>query len=230
MSEPDLVARLAQLDSCTVSDALDQLGHGGAVSGLRAFGAERRIAGRAITVRLERATVELAAARAARGTAPRHLGTAAVDASGPGDIIVVSNGGGPGVSGWGGILSLGAKRNGVEGVIVDGGCRDVDEARDLDLPLYARNAVPQTARGRVTETAWNEPVLIADILVTPGDLVIADGSGAVFLPAAHAALVIDAAEKIAARERAMMEAIRAGAKLVEVMGATYEGLTRPVEG
>lgn len=220
----DLVHRLARLDTCAVSDALDQLGVAGVVPGLRALGARRRVSGRVITVRLERAVPELAAARAARGEAPRHLGTAAVDASGPGDVIVVSNGGGPDVSGWGGILSLGAKIRGAEGVLVDGGCRDVDEARDLDLPLYARNAVPQTARGRVTETAWNEPVPFGDLIVSPGDLVIADGSGTVFLVALRAAEIIGAAEKVSARERAMMEAVRAGEKLTQVMGASYENL------
>ena len=229
MSDPLLVARLRRLDTCAVSDALDQFGLGGVAPGLRAFGAPRRVAGRVITVRLERATPELAASLSARGVATRHLGTAAVDASGPGDVIVVSNGGGPDVSGWGGILSLGAKTRGAEGVIVDGGCRDVDEAREFDLPLYARNAVPQTARGRVTETTWNEPIPFGDLTVAPGDLVIADGSGVVFLSASWAREIIGAAELIAARERAMMESVRAGEKLVHVMGATYENLITPLE-
>ncbi len=213
-------ARLAHLDSCAVSDALDRLHLPGVVLGLHAVSAPRLIAGRVVTVQLESADGRASS---------RHLGTAAVDASGPGDVIVVAHQGRLDVSGWGGILSLGASVRGVEGVIVDGACRDVDESRALGLPVYARAAVPRTARGRVIETAWNEPVTIGDVTVAPGDLVIADGSGVVFLPASHVAEVLHAAEQIVAREQAMAAAVRAGRPLVEVMGASYETLLAQVQ-
>lgn len=211
----ELVERLAQLGSCALSDALDRLGQSGVVLGLQALTVPRRIAGRVITVQLEKAVGR---------PSTRHLGTAAIESSGPGDVIVVAHGGRLDVSGWGGLLSLGAVMHGVEGVIVDGACRDVDEGRDLDLPIYARAAVPLTARGRVIETAWNEPVTIGDVSVTPGDLILADGSGAVFLPAALAGEIIAAAEQIAAREQAMAQAIRSGRSIAEVMGRSYEEL------
>jgi 4-hydroxy-4-methyl-2-oxoglutarate aldolase len=224
MSEPDLVNRLARLDSCAVSDALDTLGLTGVVHGLRAFGTARRVAGLAITVELQRVTPQLLAQHATQGGKPRHLGTAAVDASGPGDVIVVATDGGPETAGWGGILSLGAKIRGVSGVLVDGACRDVDEALEFDLPLYARNAVPCTARGRVMETAWNEPISFGHLTVSPGDLVIADRSGVVFLGAERAGEIVTVAEGIAARERAMMDAVRAGVGIAQVMGDSYETL------
>jgi 4-hydroxy-4-methyl-2-oxoglutarate aldolase len=210
--EDEVVARLARLDACAVSDALDKLDLPGAVLGLTALAAPRRIAGRAVTVDL----VE------DNPGAGRHLGTAAVDASGPGDVIVVAHHGRTHAAGWGGVLSTGAKRNGVEGVVVHGACRDVDEARELDLPLYATTGVPVTARGRVVERAWNIPVDIAGVPVSPGDLVIADASGVVFFSAAHAEQVLTTAEAIAAKERAMVERIRAGHAMADVMSADYE--------
>jgi regulator of RNase E activity RraA len=127
----DLIKRLRRLDTCAVSDALDRLGHRGVVLGLRPISVRRRIAGRAVTVRLERNTPELMAELAAQGAKPRHLCTAAVDASGPDDIIVIANGGRPDAAGWGGNLSLGAQVRGIEGVVVDGAVRDADEAIDL---------------------------------------------------------------------------------------------------
>jgi 4-hydroxy-4-methyl-2-oxoglutarate aldolase len=210
-----LQERLAQLDSCAISDALDRLHLSGVVLGLHAVTVQKRVAGRVLTVQLEGAD-----GRAAM----RHLGTAAVDASGPGDVIVVAHGGRLDVSGWGGLLSLGATRRGIEGVIIDGACRDVDESRDLGLPLYARAVVPITARGRVIETSWNEPVTIGGVLVAPGDLVIADGSGVVFLAAVHAETILTTAEQLAAQEQAMAQAIRAGHLVAQVMGASYEEL------
>ncbi|MFJ9562826.1 RraA family protein [Streptomyces fuscichromogenes] len=211
----EAVARLARLDACAVSDALDSLGLPGAALGLTALSAPRRIAGRAVTVEL----VEPSAEAAGSG---RHLGTAAVDAAGPGDVIVVAHAGRTHVAGWGGVLSSGARRNGVEGVVVHGACRDVDEARELDLPLYATTGVPVTARGRVVERAWNVPVDIAGVPVAPGDLVIADASGVVLVPAARAEEVLAKAEAITTKERAMVERVRAGHPMADVMSADYE--------
>jgi regulator of RNase E activity RraA len=209
----DLVARLGVLDTCAVSDALDRLGLPGAVIGLSPLTGHRRIAGRVTTVQLGDA--------AEAAPSGRHLGTAAVEASGPGDVIVVEHGR-TDVSGWGGILSLAAVGRGVAGVIVDGACRDVDESRELGLPLFARAAVPVTARGRVVERDWNVPITVGGVDVAPGDLVIADGSGVVFVPAARAEEVVTAAEQVAERERAMAEQVRAGVPVSQVMGARYE--------
>lgn len=211
----DLVQRLARLDACAVSDAMDAAGVTSAVLGIRALSTDQRIAGRAVTVRLG-PDIGL--------KSKRHLCTAAVEASGPGSVIVIANDGRTDVSGWGGILSLAAKQNGVEGVIVDGACRDLDESREMGLPVYARASVAVTARGRVVEEDWNVPITVAERTVTPGDYVIADASGVVFVPAEIAPSILTAAERIAARERLMAADVRAGKPVSEVMGSSYENM------
>lgn len=207
--------RLRALDACAVSDALDALGLPGAVLGLHCVTGRRRLAGRAVTVDL------VAADEAPAG---RHLGTAAVDASGPGSVIVVAHHGRRDVSGWGGVLSAGARKAGVEGVVVDGAVRDVDEATELGLPVFAATSVPVTARTRVVERAWDVDVELGGVAVSPGDYVVADGSGVVFVGAAHIEAVLEKAEAVAAKERAMVAAVAAGRPMVEVMGADYENL------
>lgn len=212
----ELAARLARLDTCGVSDALDRFGLPGAVLGLRPMWPCPRIAGKVITVRLRRAE---------HGEhPPRHLGTAAIEAGGPGSVIVVEHHDRADAAGWGGILSLAAHIKGIEGVIVDGACRDVDDSRDAGFPVYARGATPVTARGRVVEASMGEPIRVGDLLVQPGDYVIADWSGAVFVAHARAAEIITAAESLAAREAHMAEAVRAGRSVVDVMGANYESM------
>lgn len=211
----DLVQRLARLDACAVSDAMDAAGVTSAVLGIRALSTDQRIAGRAVTVRLG---PDIGV------KSKRHLCTAAVEASGPGSVIVVANEGRTDVSGWGGILSLAAKQSGVEGVIVDGACRDLDESREMGLPVYARASVAVTARGRVVEEDWNIPITCAERTVAPGDYVIADASGVVFVPADIAPAIIIAAERIAARERLMAADVRAGKPVSEVMGSSYENM------
>ncbi len=212
-----LLARLAKLDTCALSDALDSLGVNGVALGLAGLSSRRRIAGRAVTVTLGAADGR---------TAQRHLGTAAVEAAGPGSIIVVQHNGRMDVAGWGGVLSLGAKTKGAEGVVIDGACRDVDEAREMDFPVFARVGVPRTARGRIIEYAWNEPVTLCGVMIAPGDFVLADGSGVVVAPADLAAQAISAAEKIVRKERLMAKAVREGAPISQVMGANYEEMLK----
>jgi 4-hydroxy-4-methyl-2-oxoglutarate aldolase len=215
-NQRDAIARrLARLDACAVSDALDSLSLPGVALGLHPVSAPGRIAGRVITVELT---------EAGGFTARRHLGTAAVDAATPGDVIVVAHHGRTDVAGWGGVLCAGASRRGVAGVIVDGAVRDVDQAAGYGLPVYAAAAVPPTARGRVAERGWNVPVTIADVAVSPGDYVIADGSGVVFVPRASAEAVLIKAEAIARKEELMTARALAGEPMAEVMSHDYESM------
>ena len=215
----EIVSRLNKLDSCAVSDALDKLGMAGAVSGIHRYSTERRIAGRVLTV-------TLGIAGGAAGV-PRHLCTAAIEAAKPGDVIVVEQRTGLDAAAWGGNLSLGAQRQGISGVIVDGPARDIDDSRRLDFPVFAREHTARTARGRITEVATNEPVMIGEISVSPGDYVVADGSSVVFIAQSEISRVVEAAENIMQREEAMAEAIRAGQPISQVMGANYEHMLKP---
>ena len=214
MAADEIVERLARLDSCAVSDALDKLDIKGTVIGILPLYPTERIVGRAVTVRLK--------TKGPGEETTRHLCTAAVEASDPGDIIVIDHKGRTDVAGWGGILSTAATVKRVAGVIIDGATRDVDEAKGLGLPLFAKAAVPLTARGRIIEDATNEPIEIAGGAVRPGDYIIADNSGVVVVPADRAAEVTPAAEAIVAREAAMARDVLAGKSVVEVMGTNYE--------
>lgn len=218
MSRDALTARLRALDTCAVSDAMDRLGGGAVIAGLAALTVPARIAGRVVTVDL---------GPPGTGTPSRHLGTAAVEASGPDDVIVVAHGGRVDCAGWGGLLSQAAARRGIAGVVVDGASRDIDEARAVGLPVYARCGTPTTARGRAVERSWAVPVEVAGHRVAPGDYVIADASGVVFLPADLAAGIVESATRIAAREAEMAAAVRAGVPVSRVMGGDYETMLAP---
>ena len=160
-------------------------------------------------------TVEVVDAPAA--PAGKHLATRTVAAAGPGDVVVIANQGRVNVSCWGDILTVAAQVNGIEGTVIDGACRDADAVAEAGYPLWARAAVPVTARGRIAERGSNVPVLFDGVLVHSGDLVLADGSGVVFLPADRAAEIIAAAERLTARQEAMAAAIRAGESVIDVM-------------
>src|SRR5687768_13489081 len=214
----DTLVRLAQLDACAASDALDRLALPGAVTGIARQTTTRRICGRVITVKMGRDE--------GQPPASRHLGTTAIESAQPGDVIVMEQRTGIDAACWGGNLSLGAKLRQIAGVIVDGPARDIDEAREYDFPLFARSATSRTARGRIVETGTNVPITVGDITVTPGDFVVADGSAVAFIAAREIDRVLEAAEAIAARERAMVAALRDGTPISEVMGRNYETMLK----
>ncbi|WOF22870.1 RraA family protein [Microbacterium betulae] len=201
--------RLAALDSCAVSDALDTLGLPGAVTGIHGITLpDAAILGVARTV--------LAGPREAGGP-QAHIAAGLVDRLQPGDVVVIANDGRADVSCWGGLLGAAATSHGAAGVVVDGAFRDIQENADLGLPVFARAAVAVSARGRIVQKSMDEPVRVGGVEVAPGDWVVADRSGLAFVPAAEAERVVALAERIVAREESMLSAVHDGRPVAEAM-------------
>lgn len=214
--------RLARLDCCAISDALDQLELPPSVTGLLSLGAHQRMSGQVITV-------TLTAGKPSDGAPAKHLCTTAIDMAMPGQVIVVEQRTGIECAGWGGILSNAARLKGVSGVIVEGLARDIDEAREIGFPVYARGATARTARGRIHEASTGEPITAGHVTVATGDWVLADASGTAFVPADKIEAVLAAAERIAAREAEMTKIVLSGEPVSKVMGASYEHLLETSE-
>jgi 4-hydroxy-4-methyl-2-oxoglutarate aldolase len=216
MTHDPFIDRLRALDICDLSDALDALGLPPAITGLVATSAARPIAGRAVTVQL--------AAGPPPSAARRHLCTAAVEAAGPDDVIVIEQRTGIDAAGWGGILSRAAQQRGIAGTMVDGPARDIEEAVQLGYTVYARSCTARTARGRIHEAACQVAIRLGETTVAPGDYVAADRSGCVVVPAARVADVLARAEAIKARSAEMAAAVDAGRPVSQVMGEAYESM------
>ena len=211
-TEAILLAQFTALDTATVSDALDACGLPPGQGGLRPMWGRPKVAGYAVTVELEPLDGQ---SGAEHGGA--HILTGAIAGAGPGDVIVVANRGRTDVSSWGGIVSVGAAMRSVRGVIIDGACRDVGQARELGFPVFARAQVPVTARGRLRQKSAGEPVLVGEVTVRAGDVVMADEDGVVIIPREHAPEVLDAARRLAERETAIEADVRAGVSLPQAM-------------
>lgn len=200
--------RLMKLSTTNVSDALDALGYKGSTYGVRPiYEGVKKIAGSAVTVKMT-------AAGETKGKV--HLGIRAIEAAEKGDIIVVDNGGRLDTSCWGGILANGAALKGISGVVIDGACRDVDDYVEIGFPVYARGSVVATARGRIMEESTNTMIQFGGVQVRPGDAVLADRSGVVFIPAEHLDEVVAKAESLYEKEEAMVADLRAGMSSLEV--------------
>jgi regulator of RNase E activity RraA len=183
----EVVKAYAALATPTIANALDDVAFEGVLLGLAQVVPGTRCAGRAVTVR------EVTGRRGDFASEDFKVGDI-IDAAGPGDILVIDNGG-QCVSTFGGLATLAAKLKGVGGLIVDGGVRDREEMIEHVFPVFTRHMTPLTGRTRLAVTGINEPVSCGGVRIRSGDVIVADGSGVVCIPAEHAAKVAELARR-----------------------------------
>src|SRR3977135_1867826 len=117
--------RLVRKDSGAGSDALHTHGLAGSGTGIPRVSTDQRIAGRVLTVKLDRAEGR---------SSTRHLCTAAIEAAAPGEIIVCEQRTGLDAACWGGNLTIAAKARGIAGAIIEGPGRGIEGSRRHDVP------------------------------------------------------------------------------------------------
>jgi regulator of RNase E activity RraA len=205
----EALAKLEKLNTPTLANAMEECGIEGVITGLAAADPGMRCVGRAVTV------LEMTGPRGAFPAADFKVGEM-IDAAGNGDVVVVANGGAP-ISTWGGTASFAAHLKGIAGLVVDGGIRDREEICEIGFPAFARHMIPTTGKTRIRVEAIGVPVTCSGIRVDPGDVIVADGTGVVCIPAAKAAEVAALATRYAADDAQAIEELRAGLTFREAM-------------
>ena len=127
----------------------------------------------------------------------------------PGDVVVVELGGMVDRATFlGDVTGLGMKAAGAQGVIVDGGIRDLSEFFVMkDLPIYYRGAHASAMADQVG-VEWNGPIRLGGITVLPGDIIVADAEGVLAVPPQLVAGVIKDAENTVYTENFKREMMR----------------------
>lgn len=208
MANTSILDRLKALDSNTVSDALDSLELKGATYGLLPLWNCPKIAGRASTVQVARKTHDVAAG---------HVTTLAIDATTSNERVLVIAGADEGISCWGDILANAAKAKGIRGTVIDGCCRDIEGSEGIAYPVYGRGVTMVSARQRLVQVSSGRRIRIRGVTIEENDFVIADRCGAVFIPSVRIEEVVELAERINHRQQNMLEEVRAGRPVSEVM-------------
>lgn len=203
------LSRLAELDTNTVSDALDFLELPGATVGLRPLWQCAKIFGRA-------STIQLAPKRADSGLTVHPITSVIAQSVGDDRVLVIA-GGIEGVSCWGDIVANAAAMKHIRGTVIDGFSRDIEGSEQIGYPVYGRGVTMVSARNRLVQTGAGEPVVVAGVRVAQDDFVIADRCGAVFVPAARIDEVLDIAQRTAAKQAGMVSRVRAGQSVAEAM-------------
>ena len=102
------------------------------------------------------------------------------------------------ISTWGGTASYAAHLKGIAGLVVDGAIRDREEICEIGFPAFARHMIPTTGKTRIRVEAIGVPITCSGIRGNPGDVIVADGTGIVCIPAESAAEVAGLATRYAA--------------------------------
>ena len=205
---PGVVARLAALDTSSLSDALDKLGIEGQALGIRPLDRTSRTVGRAFTVRMLPC-----------GLSGKSVGDY-IDDVPTGNVVVIDNGGRIDATVWGDILTTIAARNGLAGTVIDGVCRDVGRSFELGYPIFSRSNTMRTGKDRVAAEAYGEPIQLGGIRVEVGDWIVGDADGVIVVPSSRADGILGAAEEIAATEDRIRSAVDDGERLFAVRQRT----------
>ena len=205
----DLIEKLKQIDSPTLSNAIETLGVRDRNQGFTAlairclFPELGRLCGYAVTAQVETVT----AMHPTSEPVFLELFRAVEAAPKPGVVVFQEIGGhGDYAAHCGEVMATIFTRLGAVGLISDCGVRDIPEVRALRFQYFARGAVVSHASFRIVRV--NVPVQISELAIHPGDLLHGDENGLLSVPAAALGGVLEAVERVRTRERRLMDLVR----------------------
>jgi 4-hydroxy-4-methyl-2-oxoglutarate aldolase len=135
----------------------------------------------------------------------------------PGDVAVLGTSSENTDGMFGDLLATSFRARGAVGLVIDAGCRDTGELRDMGFPVWSR-AVHAKGTVKATVGSVNIPIICAGVLVHPGDVVVADDDGVVIVPKQHAAKAAAAAAARATKEAGTRSRLAAGELGLDVYG------------
>jgi len=141
------------------------------------------------------------------------LVTKAISLAKSGDVLVIDGRGSGNNALWGDHRSLICKKLGLEGVVMDGAFRDIDENEAIGFPIYAR-AVTCGSSTKNSNGEINVPVSCGGVTVRPGDIIVGDRNGVCVVPPEHAEEIMRGAQEKLERMEALNNEIEKTEKII----------------
>ena len=189
--DPELVKQFEGMPVANIDDNMNRTA--AADSSIKPVGYKGELVGTAFTVKV------------AQGD--NLMLHAAMDLAKPGDVIVIDAGGFTNRAIFGELMATYMKSRGIKGIICDGAIRDYGGLAALeDFKVYAKAAVPngpyKNGPGEI-----NTPIVCGGQIVHPGDIVVADDDGILFIKPEDAELLINATKGTEEKEAGIMKHI-----------------------
>ena len=198
-ADPALIAELAKYGTATIHEAQGRLG--ALSSRIKPVDRSMSLCGPAFTVKC----------------APRDniMLQVAISYAKAGDIIVVSASEYEEAGSFGDVLANACLAKGIAGLVTDTGVRDTAELIKLGFPVFSLSTC---IKGTVKETIGqvNDPVIVGDELIYPGDIIRGDADGLVVVRREHAAYAAEKSKEREAAEAGYIAAYKAGKSAIEV--------------
>ncbi|HUM81488.1 MAG TPA: bifunctional hexulose-6-phosphate synthase/ribonuclease regulator [Methanothrix sp.] len=195
--EEEMMTIFREVSSSNISDAMHRKG---AMKGILPINLGSKIVGRAVTVQTF----------AGDWAKPVE----AIDLAGPGDVLVIYNGSNF-IAPWGGLATLSCKIKGIEGAVIDGAVRDVNEIRAMNYPIFSSGITPNAGDPKGMGEI-NSEITCGGQAVKPGDYIVGDESGVVVIPKERAYEIARRAKEVEKTESRLYEEIKRGSTLSQV--------------
>jgi regulator of RNase E activity RraA len=194
---------------------------------------QARFVGRAFTLRFVPAREDLATPESwSSPTSTR----AAIEEMPEGCITVVDAMGVSDAGIFGDILCARMRKRGVAALITDGVMRDMAGVLATGLPIWCRGAAAPPSVAGLTFVDWQRPISCGGVAVFPDDLIVADDDGAVVIPSALIADIVELAPEQERMEAWIMQEVDRGVPLPGLYPmnaetkARYEATRPPAHG
>lgn len=204
-----LLKKLSGVSNATVLGLLLRRGYAKVyMEGVKTLAPGRRLAGRAVTLRYLPSRPDLQKRIALSKTADGMNDTPrwrALEALGPGDVLVADAMRLGGVSTGGNVVFSRILTKGAAGLVTDGAVRDGAKVAEYGYPVFAGGSTPTVGEPNILPYSVNEPVQCGGVLVWPGDVILGDDDGVVVLPSQLAAEILPEAARHDDEEEALLD-------------------------
>jgi 4-hydroxy-4-methyl-2-oxoglutarate aldolase len=141
----------------------------------------------------------------------------AIYVAGPGDVIVADAKGFTEAGAWGEIMAVAAQVRGIAGLVFNGAVRDSQAMTELGFPVFSR-ALCIKGTEKVSLGSINQPLILDNVTIYPGDLILGDRDGVVVVKREDAAEILQKSKAREEKEEGLKQRLKRGESTLDILG------------